>query len=103
MATKTALDVLKSEGAIADYLPFSHHVSDTAISTRNGEYMTILRISGRSHQAASEEEVFRWTRELNNAVRGLASAHVSLSTAEQKSAIRRRKTRPSCYMPWGVA
>ena len=26
-----------------------------------------------------------------------------LSTAEQKSAIRRRKTRPSCYMPWGVA
>lgn len=77
MATKTALDVLKSEGAIADYLPFSHHVSDTAISTRNGEYMTILRISGRSHQAASEEEVFRWTRELNNAVRGLASAHVS--------------------------
>ena len=26
-----------------------------------------------------------------------------LSTAEQKSAIRRRKTRPSCYMPGGVA
>ncbi|ATP17235.1 hypothetical protein BV87_01745 [Sphingobium yanoikuyae] len=26
-----------------------------------------------------------------------------MSTAEQKSAIRRRKTRPSCYMPWGVA
>jgi len=27
----------------------------------------------------------------------------NLSTAEQKSAIRRRKTRPSCYMPGGVA
>ncbi|MEG8221601.1 hypothetical protein OSJ57_13340 [Sphingomonas sp. HH69] len=27
----------------------------------------------------------------------------ALSTAEQKSAIRRRKTRPSCYMPGGVA
>ena len=26
-----------------------------------------------------------------------------MSTAEQKSAIRRRKTRPSCYMPGGVA
>ena len=26
-----------------------------------------------------------------------------VSTAEQKSAIRRRKTRPSCYMPGGVA
>jgi type IV secretion system protein VirB4 len=76
MATKTALEVLTNEGAIADYLPFSHHVSDTAISTKNGEYMTIIRISGRSHQSASEDEVFRWTRELNNAVRGLASANV---------------------------
>nr|WP_165363716.1 hypothetical protein [Sphingobium cupriresistens] len=28
---------------------------------------------------------------------------IQLSTAEQKSAIRRRKTRPSCYMPGGVA
>ena len=28
---------------------------------------------------------------------------VNVSTAEQKSAIRRRKTRPSCYMPGGVA
>ena len=26
-----------------------------------------------------------------------------VSTAEQKSAIRRRKTRPRCYMPGGVA
>ncbi|MFP5456169.1 MAG: hypothetical protein ACLGHK_11805 [Alphaproteobacteria bacterium] len=26
-----------------------------------------------------------------------------VSTAEQKSAIRRRKSRPSCYMPGGVA
>ncbi|QSR20664.1 GntR family transcriptional regulator [Novosphingobium sp. KA1] len=26
-----------------------------------------------------------------------------LSTAEQKSAMRRRKTRPRCYMPGGVA
>ena len=26
-----------------------------------------------------------------------------MSTAEQKSAIRRRKTRPRCYMPGGVA
>lgn len=76
MATKTALEVLNGEGAIADYLPFSHHITDQAISTKNGEYMTVIRISGRSHQAASGDEVFRWTRELNNAVRGLASANV---------------------------
>ena len=34
---------------------------------------------------------------------GAAMALGLVSTAEQKSAIRRRKTRPSCYMPWGVA
>ncbi|ANI80317.1 patatin-like phospholipase family protein [Sphingobium sp. EP60837] len=36
-----------------------------------------------------------------DASRALNRAH--MSTAEQKSAIRRRKTRPSCYMPGGVA
>jgi len=39
------------------------------------------------------------------AVESLSGAPIYdvVSTAEQKSAIRRRKTRPSCYMPWGVA
>ena len=30
-------------------------------------------------------------------------AQILLSTAEQKSAMRRRKTRPRCYMPGGGA
>ena len=34
---------------------------------------------------------------------GYFTAMGVVSTAEQKSAIRRRKTRPSCYMPGGVA
>lgn len=32
-----------------------------------------------------------------------ASIAAHVSTAEQKSAMRRRKTRPRCYMPGGVA
>lgn len=83
MATKTAnarvaRDVLGSEQPIADYLPFSHHVSDRVISTKNGDYLAVLRITGRSHQSASEEEVYRWTNEVNNALRGLANDHISL-------------------------
>ncbi|CAD7341784.1 ParA family protein [Sphingomonadales bacterium 56] len=38
-----------------------------------------------------------------DADRSARLAKWALSTAEQKSAIRRRKTRPSCYMPGGVA
>lgn len=82
MATKTAAKpasaVLGSETAIADFLPFSHHVSDRVISTKNGDYLAIIRIGGRSHQSASEEEVYRWTREANNTLRGLANDHISL-------------------------
>jgi len=33
----------------------------------------------------------------------VAAYRAAMSTAEQKSAMRRRKTRPRCYMPGGVA
>ena len=33
----------------------------------------------------------------------IAMIEAGMSTAEQKSAMRRRKTRPSCYTPGGVA
>jgi len=47
----------------------------------------LARPIGRSHALAYDRAIHR----------------IALSTAEQKSAMRRRKTRPRCYMPGGVA
>jgi len=47
--------------------------------------------------------VYTGPDEAITALTGDGVKELTVSTAEQKSAIRRRKTRPSCYMPGGVA
>lgn len=62
---------LASETPVSLFLPYSHHITDTIISTKNAEYLSIWKIDGRSHQSASEEDIFQWTKELNNTLRVL--------------------------------
>ncbi|WP_375632817.1 VirB4 family type IV secretion/conjugal transfer ATPase [Bartonella sp. AA74HLJMH] len=71
---------LASEAPVSLFLPYSHHITDTIISTKNAEYLSIWKIDGRSHQSASEEDIFQWIKELNNTLRGLASANLSFWT-----------------------
>lgn len=71
---------LASETPVSLFIPYSHHVTDTIISTKNAEYLSVWKIDGRSHQSASEEDIFQWTKELNNTLRGIASANLSLWT-----------------------
>lgn len=73
---KSKLSVLTTETPISDYVPYSHHVTDTIISTKNAEYLSIWKLSGRSHQSASLEDVYSWVRDLNNTLRGIATANI---------------------------
>ncbi|MDR7948273.1 VirB4 family type IV secretion/conjugal transfer ATPase [Achromobacter aegrifaciens] len=58
------------EPAVSQYVPFSHHVTDSVIATRNWEYMSAWRIDGRTFQGYSEAEHKEWIEELNNVLRG---------------------------------
>ncbi|WP_336278600.1 VirB4 family type IV secretion/conjugal transfer ATPase [Bartonella sp. CB175] len=72
--------LLMSETPVSLFIPYSHHITDTIISTKNAEYLSVWKIDGRSHQSASEEDIFQWIKELNNILRGIASANLSLWT-----------------------
>lgn len=78
MGAIESLKLLGSETPVGQFIPYSHHVTDTIISTKNAEYLSVWKIEGRSHQSASEADVFQWIRELNNVLRGLSSANLSL-------------------------
>lgn len=78
MSVIESLKILQSESTITKFLPYSHHVSDSVISTKTGEYISVWKIEGRSHQSASTEEHFQWVEELNNVLKGIGTANVSL-------------------------
>jgi type IV secretion system protein VirB4 len=77
MAALGSQKILQSELPVSRYIPYSHHVTPTIISTKNGDYLSIWRLGGRSHQSAAAEDVCNWTRELNNLMRGIGNAHIS--------------------------
>jgi len=70
--------VRAAERTAGSFLPYSHHVTPTIIATDGGDYLSVWRLSGRSHQTASAFELAMWVDDLNNAIRGIASAGVAL-------------------------
>ena len=58
------------EPAVSRYVPFSHHVTESIIATRDWEYLSTWRINGRTFQGYSDTELQQWIEELNNVIRG---------------------------------
>ncbi|MBO9352845.1 VirB4 family type IV secretion/conjugal transfer ATPase [Bordetella petrii] len=58
------------EPAVSQYVPFSHHVTESIIATRDWEYLSTWRIDGRTFQGYSDSELQQWIEELNNVIRG---------------------------------
>jgi len=68
------------EPAFSKYLPYSYHVTDHVISTINGEYITLFKIRGRTHDCASDAELLRWHRDLNEMLKSIGNEHVKFWT-----------------------
>lgn len=75
-----SFNILSQETPASSFIPYSHHVTNHIISTKNAEYLSIWRIGGRSHQSSSQHEVFTWINDLNNLLRGIATANISFWT-----------------------
>lgn len=65
---------------VAEFLPYSTHVTPSIIATKAGDLLSVWKIGGRSHSSASDEERESWLRDLNNMVKGIGSEHVSFWT-----------------------
>lgn len=72
----------REESTIADFIPYSYHVTDNIVSTTSGEYLTVWKVLGRTHDCASQEDVQIWHAELNNLIRAVASEKVGFWTHE---------------------
>ena len=77
MGAMQSRKILESETPVGQFIPYSHHITDTIISTKTAEYLSVWKIDGRSHQSASLDDVYQWINELNNTLKGVATANVA--------------------------
>lgn len=60
-----------SEKSVTHYIPFSHHVTPAIIATTSMEYLSVIKIGGRSSDGHSLATQGEWIESLNNTLRGL--------------------------------
>jgi type IV secretion system protein VirB4 len=75
-----ALRLTDSDATIAAMLPYSHHITDSILSTVDGDYLCCWKIGGRAHECASSAEQYIWLKDLNTTLRSLATNRVSFWT-----------------------
>lgn len=78
MGANEIFKILNSETNVGKYIPYASHVTPEIVSTKKGEYVSVWKISGRSHQSASNSSLFDWVNSLNHVLKGFATANVSL-------------------------
>lgn len=76
--TVSVLKLAQSESAVENYVTFSQHVTENVVSTKGGDFISVIKIDGRSHLSASLSDVYAWADSLNKLLSGIASPHVGL-------------------------
>ncbi|CAJ5661684.1 type IV secretion/conjugal transfer ATPase [Burkholderia pseudomallei] len=80
LADPTHGAVSKREVALADYIPYSTHVTDQVIRTREGDYLRIWKLAGIAFEAADPVDILVRHDGFNQLVRALPGGHVALWT-----------------------
>ena len=70
-------DALKNEEVTASFIPYSSHVTKTAIKLNNGDYIQIIRMQGAAHESADVRDINSWHDQLNGFMRNIASPNVA--------------------------
>lgn len=83
----SARKIATQESPVEEFITFSHHVSDAVISTKAGEYLSVWKIAGRSNEGIALEDLFRWTDDLGQMLRGIGSENLGLYTHTIRSRV----------------
>ena len=70
--------VANREVALADTIPYSTHVTDRIIKTREGDYLLIWKLAGIAFEAADPADILVRHDGFNQLVRALPGGHVAL-------------------------
>lgn len=77
MAISSVARQLKTDTPQAVHIPYSRHVTETIVSTKSAEYLSVWKLGGRSHISASLEDVVIWRRDLNELMKGIGGQNVA--------------------------
>lgn len=70
--------VMKREVTATKFVPYGAHISDSVISTKNGDYLCIYKISGASFETIDDEQLNNYHNRLNNLYRNIGTPNLTI-------------------------
>lgn len=71
-------DAIKKGRGVAKHIPFSNHVSRTAIINRDGELLKIWKVAGIDFETTEPDQIALKKEQLNTTLRAIGSKHTAL-------------------------
>jgi len=87
-------DAANREIPVAEMIPYSSHVSDTVIKTREGDYLCIWKIAGIAFEAADPVDILVRHNGFNQLVRSFSGGQLAIWTNRLRRQISDRFTTP---------
>ena len=71
---------LRRESTAERNIPYTAHVAERVVKTRQGDYVQVFRLGGASFETADDEQLNNWHERLNVLWRNIARENVVLWT-----------------------
>ena len=75
--TRNGAEAVK-ETALADFLPYSRHVDDQTIGTKDGYVFQVLKVDGFAFETADQSEINQLKRVRNTLLMSIGSSRIGL-------------------------
>ena len=66
-------DAFRNEEPTSNYIPYSGHVTRSAVKLHSGDYVAVIRMQGAAHESADVGDINSWHDQLNGLMRNIAS------------------------------
>ena len=63
---------IKTESSAAKFIPFAAHLSESIISTKQGDYICVFRLSGASFETIDDVHLNNFHNRLNNLYKNIS-------------------------------
>ncbi len=71
---------VRNEEPTSSFIPYSSHVTRTAVKLANGDYVQSIRMQGAAHESADVQDINIWHDQLNSFMRNIASPNMAIWT-----------------------
>lgn len=71
---------LKREVSCARFIPYTSHVDQQTVKTKNGDYVQVIKVAGIAHETADTDQLNAWHALRNTLYKSLQNQHCSVWT-----------------------